>query len=93
MMRCFKDRCLQFLNQLCKFMFSVIFLGCDITHPPAGDARKPSIAAVVGSMDAHPSRYAATVRVQHQRQVCYCKDIEVYLASSLLHLFLKGIYF
>ncbi|KAI6226677.1 Protein argonaute-2 [Aphelenchoides besseyi] len=45
----------------------VIFLGADITHPPAGDSRKPSIAAVVGSMDAHPSRYAATVRVQQHR--------------------------
>lgn len=42
----------------------VIFLGVDVTHPPAGDNKKPSIAAVVGSMDAHPSRYAATVRVQ-----------------------------
>jgi hypothetical protein len=47
----------------------VIFLGADITHPPAGDSRKPSIAAVVGSMDAHPSRYAATVRVQQHRHV------------------------
>ncbi|CEF69226.1 Protein argonaute-4 [Strongyloides ratti] len=45
----------------------IIFLGADITHPPAGDSRKPSIAAVVGSMDAHPSRYAATVRVQQSR--------------------------
>ncbi|CAG9530415.1 unnamed protein product [Cercopithifilaria johnstoni] len=50
------------------FTEPVIFLGCDITHPPAGDSRKPSIAAVVGSMDAHPSRYAATVRVQAHRQ-------------------------
>lgn len=47
----------------------VIFLGADVTHPPAGDNKKPSIAAVVGSMDAHPSRYAATVRVQQHRQV------------------------
>jgi eukaryotic translation initiation factor 2C len=46
----------------------VIFLGADVTHPPAGDNKKPSIAAVVGSMDAHPSRYAATVRVQNHRQ-------------------------
>ena len=45
----------------------VIFLGADITHPPAGDHKKPSIAAVVGSQDAHPSRYAATVRVQAHR--------------------------
>ena len=34
----------------------VIFLGADVTHPPVGDNRKPSIAAVVGSQDAHPSR-------------------------------------
>ncbi|CAB1321200.1 unnamed protein product [Coregonus sp. 'balchen'] len=46
----------------------VIFLGADVTHPPAGDGKKPSIAAVVGSMDAHPSRYCATVRVQRPRQ-------------------------
>lgn len=46
----------------------VIFLGADVTHPPAGDNKKPSIAAVVGSMDAHPARYAATVRVQQHRQ-------------------------
>ena len=46
----------------------VIFLGADVTHPPAGDNKKPSIAAVVGSQDAHPSRYAATVRVQQHRQ-------------------------
>uniref|UniRef100_UPI00358EBEC2 protein argonaute-1-like isoform X1 n=1 Tax=Myxine glutinosa TaxID=7769 RepID=UPI00358EBEC2 len=46
----------------------VIFLGAEVTHPPAGDGKKPSIAAVVGSMDAHPSRYCATVRVQQHRQ-------------------------
>ncbi|CAG5124840.1 unnamed protein product [Candidula unifasciata] len=46
----------------------VIFLGADVTHPPAGDTQKPSIAAVVGSMDAHPSRYSATVRIQDHRQ-------------------------
>ena len=33
----------------------------------SGDNKKPSIAAVVGSQDAHPSRYAATVRVQAHR--------------------------
>ncbi|XP_064651875.1 protein argonaute-2-like isoform X9 [Lineus longissimus] len=46
----------------------IIFLGADVTHPPAGDTSKPSIAAVVGSMDAHPSRYSATVRIQQHRQ-------------------------
>uniref|UniRef100_A0A670IYX9 Argonaute RISC catalytic component 3 n=1 Tax=Podarcis muralis TaxID=64176 RepID=A0A670IYX9_PODMU len=50
------------------FQQPVIFLGADVTHPPAGDGKKPSIAAVVGSMDAHPSRYCATVRVQKPRQ-------------------------
>lgn len=46
----------------------VVFFGADVTHPPAGDSKKPSIAALVGSMDAHPSRYAASVRVQQHRQ-------------------------
>ena len=48
------------------FSEPVIFLGADVTHPPAGDNKKPSIAAVVGSQDAHPSRYAATVRGEEQ---------------------------
>jgi eukaryotic translation initiation factor 2C len=51
------------------FQEPVIFFGADVTHPPAGDGRKPSIAAVVGSMDAHPSRYGASVRVQYPRRV------------------------
>ncbi|XP_013856459.1 protein argonaute-3, partial [Austrofundulus limnaeus] len=50
------------------FQQPIIFLGADVTHPPAGDGKKPSLAAVVGSMDAHPSRYCATVRVQRPRQ-------------------------
>lgn len=58
-----------FLSRPKVFNEPVIFLGADVTHPPAGDNKKPSIAAVVGSMDAHPSRYAATVRVQQHRQV------------------------
>ena len=48
-------------------MCFIIFIGADVTHPPAGDRSKPSIAAVVASMDAHPSRYAATVRIQMHR--------------------------
>ncbi|XP_052237159.1 protein argonaute-2-like isoform X2 [Dreissena polymorpha] len=50
------------------FREPVIFLGGSVTHPPAGDKNRPSIAAVVASMDAHPSRYSATVRVQQHRQ-------------------------
>jgi eukaryotic translation initiation factor 2C len=62
----------------------VIFLGADVTHPPAGDTKKPSIAALVGSMDAHPSRYAATVRVQQHRQ-----EIIQDLASMVRGLLIK----
>lgn len=69
-------------------------MGADVTHPPAGDNKKPSIAAVVGSMDAHPSRYAATVRVQQHRQeiiqelssmVRYDVNFELFLKIFVLY--------
>jgi hypothetical protein len=72
-----------------------------VTHPPAGDNKKPSIAAVVGSMDAHPSRYAATVRVQQHRQeiiqelssmVRYVRLFIYYSASLLMVSFLAYSY-
>ncbi|CEF61129.1 Protein argonaute-4 [Strongyloides ratti] len=69
----------------------VIFLGADITHPPAGDPKKPSIAAVVGSMDAHPSRYAATVRVQSTRQEIIT-DL-AFMVRELLVQFYKSTHF
>ena len=51
------------------FREPIMFMGATITHPPAGgDTRKPSIAALVNSMDAHPSMYSATVRIQEQRR-------------------------
>jgi len=46
----------------------LIILGADVTHPSSNDSKKSSIAAIVGSMDAHPSRYAAVVRLQPTRQ-------------------------
>ncbi|XP_026820785.1 protein argonaute-2-like [Rhopalosiphum maidis] len=46
----------------------LLFLGAYVTHPPAYDEKKQSIAGVVASMDAHPSRYAATVLLQQHRQ-------------------------
>ena len=39
------------------FSEPVIFLGADVTHPPAGDNKKPSIAAVVGSQVSNQPRY------------------------------------
>nr|CAD7588201.1 unnamed protein product [Timema genevievae] len=50
------------------FKEPIIVLGASVTHPSVCDSKKPSIAAVVGSMDAHPSLYAATVRVQANRE-------------------------
>lgn len=42
----------------------VIIIGADVTHPGPSQDIKPSIAAAVGSLDAHPSRYAVTIRAQ-----------------------------
>ncbi|KAJ3129151.1 hypothetical protein HK098_002392 [Nowakowskiella sp. JEL0407] len=45
-----------------------IIFGADVTHPAPGSASNQSIAALVGSMDAQCSRYAAAIRVQKGRQ-------------------------
>lgn len=73
------------------FREPVIFIGADVTHPPAGDKTKPSIAAVVGSMDAHPSRYAATVRVQMHRQEIIAELCS--MVKELLITFYKSTHF
>ncbi|XP_069105554.1 LOW QUALITY PROTEIN: protein argonaute-2-like [Argopecten irradians] len=64
----------------------VIFLGADVTHPPAGDASKPSVLQVVGSMDAHPSRYSATVRVQQHRQEII-QELSTMVRELLIHFY------
>ncbi|KAF9976844.1 Eukaryotic translation initiation factor 2C [Actinomortierella ambigua] len=44
-----------------------ILFGADVSHPTPGDHVRPSIASLVGSMDAKAAHYAATVRVQTAR--------------------------
>ncbi|TPX59346.1 hypothetical protein PhCBS80983_g02488 [Powellomyces hirtus] len=44
-----------------------IVLGADVTHPAPGSPSNQSIAAVVGSMDAQCSRFAASIRIQRGR--------------------------
>lgn len=34
-----------------------IIFGCDVTHAGPNDSRRPSIAAMIGSMDNHGFRY------------------------------------
>lgn len=46
-------------------------IGADVTHPSAGEAR-PSVVAVVGSMDEHAYRYAGRLQIQDSR----CEVIE-----------------
>lgn len=58
------------LGRQLNFIFErpTIVFGADVTHPGIGDASKPSIAAVVASLDIKMSRYAASVRVQGSRK-------------------------
>ncbi|RUP50486.1 Piwi domain-containing protein [Jimgerdemannia flammicorona] len=44
-----------------------IIFGCDVTHAGPGDNRRPSIAAMIGSMDSYGFRYASAIRLQQSR--------------------------
>ena len=39
----------------------VIVFGADVTHPAAGEISRPSIAAIVGSMDPVPCKFQVTL--------------------------------
>ncbi|KAJ3017212.1 hypothetical protein HKX48_003664 [Thoreauomyces humboldtii] len=46
-----------------------LVIGADITHPGPGEGNsRPSIAALVGSLDAQCARFAATLRIQRSPQ-------------------------
>jgi hypothetical protein len=44
-----------------------IIIGADVSHPAPGDTRRPSIATLVGSLDANVSRFCSVVRFQQGR--------------------------
>lgn len=52
-------------------------MGADVTHPGADqqDSNKPSIAAVVGSVDPRASQYCCEIRIQRSKQE-YIEDME-----------------
>jgi eukaryotic translation initiation factor 2C len=46
-----------------------IIIGADVTHPSQTEGNRPSVAALVGSMDAKIAKYAASVRVKPQKEI------------------------
>ena len=65
----------------------VIVLGADVTHPAAGEFTRPSIAAIVGSMDPVPCKFQATVSVQERRLefIADTKDMVKKLLKRFYH--------
>lgn len=68
-------------------MFAYIF-GTHSKAKVRNAALRPAVFQVVGSMDAHPSRYCATVRVQRPRQEII-EDLS-YMVRELLIQFYKS---
>ncbi|CAM9273566.1 unnamed protein product [Choristocarpus tenellus] len=65
-----------------------IVFGADVNHPGAGNVSKPSIAAVVASMDRWVSRHASCVAVQEHRKEVIQQDLAT-MVKSLLVTFYK----
>lgn len=58
------------------FQAPTIVFGADVNHPGAGNVSKPSIAAVVASMDRWVSRHGSCVAVQeHRKEVIQVRDV------------------
>ncbi|KAF9906622.1 hypothetical protein EC991_000423 [Linnemannia zychae] len=62
-----------------------IIFGADVNHPAPGDTFRPSIAAVVASVDAKSSKYATAIRTQEARLETI-KDLES-MVTELLRAF------
>ncbi|XP_023209689.1 protein argonaute-2-like isoform X4 [Centruroides sculpturatus] len=75
------------------FKKPVIIVGVDCTHPAPGDKTGYSIAAVVGSLDSYPSKFTASVRLQHKRQKVegktYGQDIVIDLKEMMKEILLE----
>ena len=52
-----------------------LIVGADVTHPAPGSHERPSVAAIVGSVDLEGMRYTADIRVQGSR-VEYIGDMK-----------------
>ncbi len=63
-----------------------IVFGADVTHPAPGDDNKPSVCALVGSMNPSATQYAAAVRVQTGR-VEIIQDLKSMARELLLSFF------
>ena len=63
----------------------VIVMGADVTHPGADqqDSGKPSIAAVVASVDPKAAQYITEIRIQKSKQE-YIEDMENMVYNLLL---------
>ncbi|ORZ34800.1 Piwi domain-domain-containing protein [Catenaria anguillulae PL171] len=67
----------------CVATIPTMFMGADVTHP-AQEIRSPSIASVVGSMDAVGAKYACATRIQPIRM-----EIILDMGSMVLELLQK----
>ena len=69
-----------------------MFLGADVTHaPPSEMGEKPSIAAVVASMDSKASQYLTKISVQPRVQDAKAVEVILSLEENVKSL-LKSFY-
>ncbi|XP_003367349.1 hypothetical protein Tsp_13765, partial [Trichinella spiralis] len=83
---------IEFMNALDNYLYknNALVIGVDVVHPSAVETHLPSIASVVGNVDAKVTKFHASVKLQPAKQELITGFIEQFSERLLEYLDVNG---